>query len=156
MDLSNNLKKGNIILKTRSTNRFDLINELVDLAVKNKEIDPLDSEGIKKALVEREKSMSTGIGHAVAVPHCTTGKVKDIVLFMAILPKGIDFDSSDSMPVRIVILLIVPKSKLAQHIKTLANIAKLMHNENLRDKLLLLKTSESIIKAIKDQESVNK
>jgi len=42
---------------------------------------------------------------------------------------GIDFDSIDGEPVRIIILLIVPKNKLTQHIKTLASIAKLMSNE---------------------------
>jgi fructose-specific phosphotransferase system IIA component len=156
MELSDNLSKGNILLKVRSTNRWDLINELVDVAVKNKNIDPADSDDIKKALLEREKSMSTGIGHGVAIPHCTTVRVKDVVLLMAIAAKGIDFDSSDNQPVRIVIMLLVPKNKLTQHIKTLANIAKLMKNEGLRDQLLSLKTAEGILKTIKEFESAKK
>jgi fructose-specific phosphotransferase system IIA component len=152
MDLSDNLKKSNILLKVRSGNSRELINELVDLAVKNEEIEPSDSDEIKKALVEREKSMSTGIGHGVALPHCNTARVKDIVLLMALIPKGIDFNASDNLPVQIVIMLLVPKNKLTQHIKTLANIAKLMKNEDLRNSLVSLKTAERIIKKIKDFE----
>ncbi len=153
MDLADNLKKSNILLKARSDNRWDLINEFVDLAVKNKEIDPADSEDIKKGLIEREKSMGTGIGNGVAIPHCNTAKVKEIVLLLAVIPKGIDFNASDNLPAKIIIMLLVPKNKLTQHIKTLANIAKLMKNENLRNSLISLKTPESIIKIIKDIES---
>ena len=156
MELSDNLKKSNILLKPKSTTRWDLIEEMIDLAVKNKEIDSCDMSDFTKALIEREKSMSTGIGNGVAIPHCTTTKVQDIVFILSIVPQGVDFDSIDNQPVKIVILLLVPKNKLTQHIKTLANIAKLMSNENLRNKLLTLKTSESVIKTIKDFESIKK
>ncbi len=154
MELSEHLNKNNILLKPRSTTRWELIAEMIDLAVKNKEIDTCDCEDLTKSLVDREKSMSTGIGNGVAIPHCASVKVQDIVYIMAIVPQGMDFDSIDNQPVKIVILLLVPKSKLTQHIKTLAQIAKLMSNENLRNKLLTLKTPESIIKTIKDFENM--
>lgn len=152
MELSEHLKKQNILLKTASTNRWELIEEMVDLAVKNKEVDPKDSDEVKKALVEREKSMSTGIGNGVAIPHCTTLRVKDTVLILAVVHRGMDFDSIDDQPVKITILLLVPKNKLTQHIKTLANIAKLMSNQGLRDKIIKLKSAESIIDAIREAE----
>lgn len=152
MVLSDNLKKSNILLKVKSQNRWDLINELVDTAARNKEILEEDKDEIKKSLVEREKSMSTGIGNGVAIPHCTSLKIKEIICLLSINQKGIDFDSIDNLPVKIVIMLLVPKNKLSQHIKTLANIAKVMSNDKLREKLLQLKTPESIIKEIKDYE----
>lgn len=156
MELSDNLKKSNILLKPKSTNRWELIGEMVDYASKNKDIDPSESDEIKKSLIEREKSMSTGIGNGVAIPHCTTLKVQDIIFILAIIPRGMDFDAIDNLPVKIVILLLVPKNKLTQHIKTLANIAKLMSIDELRNTLLTLKTPESIIKTIKDYENVKK
>ncbi|MCP4137958.1 MAG: PTS sugar transporter subunit IIA [bacterium] len=149
MVLAENLKKNNIIVKAKAKNRWDLIEEMVDLAVKNKEILEEEKEVVKKALVEREKSMSTGIGNGVAIPHCTTAKVENIIIIMAVTQKGIDFEAIDNNPVKIAILLLVPKNKLTQHIKTLANIAKMMSDEKLREKLLTLKTSDSIIKALK-------
>jgi fructose-specific phosphotransferase system IIA component len=154
MELSEKLNKNNILLKPKSTTRWELMAEMIDHAVKNKEIDECDCDDLTKSLVDREKSMSTGIGNGVAIPHCTTVKVQDIVYIMAIVPQGLDFDSIDNQPVKIVILLLVPKSKLTQHIKTLAQIAKLMSNENLRNKLLTLKTPESVIKTIKDFETM--
>ncbi len=150
MILADSLKKNSIIVKSKSKNRWELIDEMVDLAIKNKQISKEDQEAVRGALIEREKSMSTGIGNSVAIPHCTTAKVNDIVAVMAISPKGIDFDAIDNNPVKIIILLLVPKNKLTQHIKTLANIAKIMSDENLRSDILEMKTPEAIIKTIKN------
>ena len=122
---------------------------MIDLAVRNKDISSEDSELIKSALIEREKSMSTGIGNGVAIPHCSTSKVSEIITVMALCPKGINFESIDNEPVKIIILLIVPKDKLTQHIKTLANIAKMMNNVELREKILSLKTADAILKTLK-------
>ena len=156
MELTDNLKKNNILLKVKSSNRWELIGEMIDLAVKNRDIDQSESSEIKKALIEREKSMSTGIGNGVAIPHCATQKVQDIVFIMSLIPKGMDFDSIDNQPVTIVILLLVPSNKLTQHIKTLANIAKLMSNEDLRNRLITTKTPEAIIKTMKEFEELKK
>jgi mannitol/fructose-specific phosphotransferase system IIA component (Ntr-type) len=56
--------------------------------------------------------------------------------------------------VRIVILLIVPKKKLSQHIKTLANIAKIMNDEVMRDSILEQKNAESVLKIIRSASAV--
>lgn len=152
MVLTDSLKKNNIILNAKSKNRWDLIDEMVDLAVKNKDINPDDRDLVRNALVEREKSMSTGIGNGVAIPHCTTPRVEELVIVLALCKNSIDFDAIDNSPVSIVILLLVPKIKLTQHIKTLANIAKMMSNDDLREKILTLKTAVSILNAMKKFE----
>ncbi|HPJ36224.1 MAG TPA: PTS sugar transporter subunit IIA [Spirochaetota bacterium] len=150
MSLLDSLRKNNILVKPTAKNRWEMIEEMVDLAAKNKDILAEDSEAIKNALIEREKSMSTGIGNGVAIPHCSTTKVSEIITVMALTPKGINFEAIDNEPVKIVILLIVPKDKLTQHIKTLANIAKMMSDIELREKLLSLKTADSILKTLKN------
>lgn len=149
MSLLENLKKNNILVKPNAKNRWEIIEEMIDLAVKNKDISADDSDTIKSALIEREKSMSTGIGNGVAIPHCSSSKVNSIITVMALTSKGLNFDAIDNEPVKIVILLIVPKDKLTQHIKTLANIAKMMSDSELREKILEQKTSDSIIKTLK-------
>lgn len=150
MSLLENLKKNNIIIKPKAKNRWEIIEEMVEQAVKSRDISVNDSEVIKSALIEREKSMSTGIGNGVAIPHCSTSKVSNIITVMSLLPKGLNFESIDNEPVKIIILLIVPKDKLTQHIKTLANIAKMMNDSALREKLLSLKTADSVIKTLKN------
>jgi len=150
MSFVENLKKNNIILRTTAKTRWDLIDEIVDLAVRNDEISADDRDIIRDALVEREKSMSTGIGNGVAIPHCTTTRIQDMTILMALSQKGIDFEAIDNNPVRIVICLLVPKSKLSQHIKTLASIAKMMGDSQIREKILSLKSADSIMKIIQN------
>ncbi|MFH0977550.1 MAG: PTS sugar transporter subunit IIA [Spirochaetota bacterium] len=152
MILSTHLKKNNIILKTKSADRWELIDEMLDLAIKNNDVKAEHKESLKKALFDREKSMSTGIGRGVAIPHCTTDIVEDLVIVLAICENGIDFDSIDSIPVQIAIFLLLPRNKLKQHIKTLANIAKLLNSEELRNNILQIKKPEAIIKTIKNFE----
>ena len=150
MSLLDSLKKNNILVKPAAKNRWDMIEEMVELAAKNKDIPAEDAEAIKNALIEREKSMSTGIGNGVAIPHCSTTKVSEITTVMALSPKGINFEAIDNEPVKIIILLIVPKDKLTQHIKTLANIPKMISDVKLREEILSLKTADAILKTLKN------
>lgn len=148
MSLLENLKKNSIIVKPKSKNKWELISEMVEVAVKGKYISPEFSESISEALFEREKSMSTGIGNGVAIPHCTSSHIDEIVTVLAVTPDGINFDAIDNQTVNITVMLVVPKNKLTQHIKTLANIAKMLNDESLRKKILSLKTPDSILKAL--------
>ncbi|MBN2038516.1 MAG: PTS sugar transporter subunit IIA [Spirochaetes bacterium] len=153
MILSKNLKKTNVIVKARAKDRWALIEEMLDLAIRNNLVNKDDRNVLKTALFEREKSMSTGIGRGVAIPHCSTDVVEEAVIILALCDPGIDFDSIDNEPVNIAIFLLVPRNKLKQHIKTLADIAKIMNNDELREKLLTLKKPETILKAIKEFET---
>ena len=50
--------------------------------------------------LERESIGSTGIGHAIAIPHCRTERTDEIVCAVGVCPDGIDFDSLDGEPVQ--------------------------------------------------------
>lgn len=152
MVFSENLNKNNIIVQTKAKDRWDLISRMLKVAVKNNNINKEDEEIINNSLIEREKSMSTSIGKGIAIPHCTTTRVDDVIIVLATSEKGIDFDAIDNVPVKIAILLIVPKNKLSQHIKTLANIARLMGNDDLREQLVTIDTVDLILKTIKIYE----
>jgi mannitol/fructose-specific phosphotransferase system IIA component (Ntr-type) len=65
MSLIDNLKKSNILIKPVAKNRWGLLEEMIELATKNKDIATEDSEAIKSALIEREKSMSTVLAMAL-------------------------------------------------------------------------------------------
>ena len=146
------INKKNIIMNSKSADRWALIEEMVDLAVRNKEIPNSVKDTVLNALIEREKSMTTGIGNGIAIPHCITDAVNETVYVLGLSRKGINFDSIDNLPVKVSILIVVPRSKRSQHIKTLANIAKIMNNEELRDNLLAMKKPEEIIEEIAKHE----
>jgi mannitol/fructose-specific phosphotransferase system IIA component (Ntr-type) len=148
MILSENLSVKNIRLRSEAKNRWDIIRELVSLAVRNGAIPEKNEDTVTQALIDREKSMSTGIGKGVAIPHCALPDIDNIIVLLGTHEKGLPFDAIDSLPVRIIIVLLVPKSKLSQHIKSLASIAKIMSDENFKEGLLTLETSEAVVEYI--------
>ena len=145
MIISEHLKKNNIIINTQSSNRWDLFDEILDLAIKNKEIKSENRETIKKALVDREKSMSTGMQYGIAIPHGKTDVVEKMVIAIGIKKDGIDFQSADGLPSKIFIMLLSPAGISGPHIQFLANIGKLLNNEKTRDKIISARSREEVV-----------
>lgn len=96
--------------------------------------------GLSRALVtdslfSRERLGSTGLGHGVAIPH---GRIKGLKAPMAAvfqLAKPIVFDAPDEQPVGLLIFLLVPEAATQKHLEILSEIAELLSDAGLRDKL---------------------
>lgn len=144
------LSPENIVFDFKASSKEEVIEKLVGhlIATKTLELDEKGNQEIISSLLNREKSMSTGIGSGVAIPHCSIGLVTELKCAMAIAPQGIDFASLDDQPVQIFILLIVPKNKFQEHIKTLALIAKTLNIPEERTKIINCKTFEEIKNSI--------
>ncbi|EIE02594.1 PTS sugar transporter subunit IIA [Leptospira licerasiae] len=141
------LKPETVIFEIEGSSKEEVINQLLQKAVDSALIARDDRDLVYESLMAREKSMSTGIGSGVAIPHCSVNLVDELKCVMGLSRKGIDFDAIDHLPVHIFILLIVPKSKFQEHIKTLAQIAKTLNVKEDREKLILSKNFEEIRKA---------
>jgi len=89
-----------------------------------------------KAILDREKIMSTGIGSGVAIPHAKTAAVNDFVIAIGRSVDGIDFESLDGLPVYIVILVGAPHSKDQDFLKFLAKIGELFNKTDFKDRFL--------------------
>ncbi|RHX95871.1 PTS sugar transporter subunit IIA [Leptospira yasudae] len=136
-----------VIFNLESGTKEEVISKLLQKAVDTHQIESENKEEILESLLAREKSMSTGIGSGVAIPHCSVNLVDELKCVMGLNPQGIDFDSIDHQPVHIFILLIVPKTKFQEHIKTLAQIAKALNVKEDREKLIRSGSFEEIQKA---------
>ncbi|MBL8753604.1 MAG: PTS sugar transporter subunit IIA [Planctomycetes bacterium] len=91
---------------------------------------------VEQALVARERSMTTGMEHGIAIPHAAIDGIDDLVPVLGLNPTGIPFETLDGAPARIVVGLVYPRAKKLAHIKTLAEIAKLLSRAEVRDKLV--------------------
>jgi PTS system fructose-specific IIA component/PTS system nitrogen regulatory IIA component len=76
------------------------------------------------AILEREELGSTGIGHGVAVPHAKCVGVSHMYGAVAEFPAGVDFESLDRKPVRVVYLVVSPRNRPAEHLRILESIAQ--------------------------------
>jgi mannitol/fructose-specific phosphotransferase system IIA component (Ntr-type) len=135
MNLDDYLGPKPSVIDLRARDRWEAIDELVGhLAVTNK-IKLEHRDRIATAVKQRERSMSTGIGFEIGIPHASSDLVSDVVAVIGRSQNGIQFDALDGKPVKLVLLFLVPAGEFQKHINTLANIAKLLHRQDFRDGL---------------------
>src|SRR5881396_1056215 len=79
MSLASLLSAEQIIPEMKATERWPAIVELIDLLVSLGKIKPPDRDSILASLKQREETMSTGIGFGIAIPHCSSERIDDVV-----------------------------------------------------------------------------
>src|ERR1700746_3743173 len=148
MSLANLLSAEQIIPEMKATERWAAIVELLDRLVK---IKPADRDPILNALRQREETMSTGIGFGIAIPHCSSDRLDEVVAAFGISTNGIEFDALDNAPVKFVVLFIVPKNQFQTHLRTLASIAKFLNDRSVRESLASAKSADEILAIFRDR-----
>ena len=83
----------------------------------------------------RERLGSTGLGHGVAIPHGRINALKDPLAAVLRLRRPIDFDAPDGLPVGLFVFLFVPKAANKLHLEILSEIAGMLSDRGMRDRL---------------------
>ncbi|MBK9137710.1 MAG: PTS sugar transporter subunit IIA [Verrucomicrobia bacterium] len=135
MTLGDILQPDNIVPNLVGTDRWQVIEELVDHLVRCGRIQPQHRDAIAAVVKKRELSMSTGIGFGIGIPHASTDLIADVVGVLGRSIKGADFEALDNQPVTLVMLFLVPQGQFQKHLHTLADIAKMLHRKELRQAL---------------------
>jgi len=133
-----------LIPELNSTERDEVITELVDAIVAGGGIPKTLRDELVKEIISREKHGSTGFGKGVAVPHVKHEKIKKMVAAVGVSQKGIDFNALDKAPVYSVVLLMSPKDKPDEHLKAMENIFSNLQKDNFRRFLRQATTAEAI------------
>ncbi len=108
---------------------------------------------IADSLFARERLGSTGLGHGVAIPH---GRIKGLKAPMAAvlqLRQPIGFDAPDEQPVNLLIFLLVPEAATQKHLEILSEIAELLSNADLRERIRNADSVEQLHGLIADWQS---
>lgn len=95
-------------------------------------------DDVLDAVISRERSMSTGMEQGVAIPHAAVEGLESVAVAMGLVQgeEGLPFESVDGRPARIVVLLIIPRAQKLLHIRTLADVARALSRDELREELL--------------------
>jgi len=151
MTLADILRKEQIVADLQASNRWEAIDELLDLLVHCGKIKPEHREAIAAVVRKRENSMSTGIGFGIGIPHASTDLIPEVIGAFGRSPKGINFDALDNQPVKLVMLFLVPQGQFQKHLHTLANIAKMLHSKDFRAALEAAPDADAMFKTITEQ-----
>jgi mannitol/fructose-specific phosphotransferase system IIA component (Ntr-type) len=106
---------------------------------------------VREAVFEREKLMSTGVGKGVAIPHAKVAGMTENMSVIAFLSSPVDYDSIDSNPVDLLMLLVGPQDN-RNHIKLLSRISKLMNKDSFRRALKECNSATEVIECFRGEE----
>ena len=118
------------------------LEELSNLVVQDQT--QLDASEIFDSLISRERLGATGVGYGIAIPHGRIKNCQKITGAFIKLSEGIDFNTTDNLPVDILFTLIVPEESTDEHLQVLAFLASMFSDENFREKLRKSDSSEDI------------
>ena len=150
MKLKDILTRDTIRIPLENLDKEKVIEEMVAVLRDARKIE--DSATVLKAVLDRERVMSTGVGDGVAIPHGKADGVKNLVASFGVTKNEIDFGSIDDKPVRLVFLLVGPYDQTGPHLKALSRISRLMHKSDFRTKLIHAKNSDEVMEAIEKEE----
>ena len=138
-----------IIIGLDAEDRWEAITKLVHQICLRKKI-PFSEEGkLLESVIERELSMTTGIGKSLAIPHGIIEKENSKILgIFAISHKGIDFRSMDGLPAHFIILSLVPKDRLEDHLKYLTDLSRIFSKPFVSSALMEARTEEEVIRIL--------
>lgn len=145
MKLASLLSPDQIILEMKAVEHWPAIVELVEHLVEIQRLPASLKEEILTALKAREDQVSTGIGSGVAIPHAFSDELQEVTAIFGRSKAGIDFESIDNAPVHYIILFIVPRKDYHLHLRTLAAIAKMFTNSEVRRQFGEAQTRDEIL-----------
>ena len=150
MHLTEILTPQRIKIPLASTQKEAAITELVDLLADNGDLS--DRDKVLQAVMEREKTRTTGIGGGLALPHGKTTGTSELVMAIGRPAQAIPYDSIDGKNVNLIILLVSPMDKTGPHIQALARISRLASVDAFRNKLLTASGAQEMYDMILAQE----
>lgn len=141
------------IIDLKSWTKRDVLKELCDVLEGNPSV--TDPAAFLEAIYQREELASTGVGLGVAIPHVKIPEIKDYVISVGRKPEGLEFDSLDGEPVRLVILIGASDGQTRDFVRMLARVMRLLKNGANRVKLLEAKIPEEFLEVIKQDDIRN-
>jgi fructose-specific phosphotransferase system IIA component len=103
-------------------------------------------------ILERERVSNTALGHDVAIPHARTDQCTEILVAVGRSSEGIDFEAKENQPVRLIFLIGTPKQMVTEYLRVVGNLARLLRQDQVRQRLLEVPDAASFIKVIDEAE----
>lgn len=146
MDLRTVLTTDTVNLHLQGTTKEEIIDEMLDVLVKAGKVE--NKSVAKECVLDRERKMSTGMKHGIAIPHGKTDSVNDLVACIGISDNPVDFDSLDQEPCRIFIMTLSPVNKTGPHLQFLAEVSLLFKSADKRQQILETQDKEEVIRIL--------
>jgi len=112
-----------------------------------------DEDQVFSKLMERENVQTTAVENRIAIPHCFTDEISDLVIIVGRAPGGLEFDSFDGKPTQVIFLLMGNRQEHSLHLKALARIARLIKSTEFIDKIVSAMSVQEMVTAFTEEEA---
>jgi mannitol/fructose-specific phosphotransferase system IIA component (Ntr-type) len=136
--------EGAIVPKLVSTQRDEVIAELVDALIASGQAAAKLRDELVKSVLERERRGSTGFGRGVAVPHVKHRSVQGMSAAIGLSERGVEFNALDKQPVYSVFLLLSPEDRPEEHLQAMEVIFKNLSKDTFRRFLRQATSTEEV------------
>lgn len=152
MRLQELIPSEHILLGLEAADKWEVIDRITRHLQERGAIPAGLARSFQEAVVQRERSMSTGMERGIAIPHAAVDGLERVVAALAIVKgpsgQGVNFDSIDASPAWLVVLLLIPRPQKLLHIRTLADLARHLASEDVRRALREARTQAEAWRAL--------
>lgn len=134
MTIRDLLAAESINLNGTPAGKTEALNQCIDLMVKSGKI--ADVEKYRKGVFAREEEGTTGIGMGIAIPHCKSDAVTKAGLAAMVVKDGVDFESLDGTPAKIIFLIAAPNTEDNVHLQVLSKLSVMLMDEQFTNSLI--------------------
>lgn len=147
MDITTLLDADRII-QIKDPTKDGAIKALVRTLAKCPEV--TKEKDLAKAIHDRERILSTGIGQGIAIPHAKIASVTKFVAAIGITKPGVDFDSIDDKPVHIIVMIAGPEGQSEEYLRILSRFTAVLKNEQVRNRVIEAKRSDQVMAILRE------
>ena len=154
MELTELFRPRDFVLGFEPSDKWDAIDRLIQHAVEAGQIAEDAAGPIREAVIQRERSMSTGMERGIAIPHAAVEGLETVQATIGVVAReeGLAFESIDAQPARLVVLLLIPRAQKLLHIRTLAEVARVLGQDQVLAALLRAETEDEAWEALRAGE----
>ena len=134
MTIRDLLAAESISLNGTPAGKTEALNQCIDLMAKSGKI--ADVEKYRKGVFAREEEGTTGIGMGIAIPHCKSDAVTKAGLAAMVVKDGVDFESLDGTPAKIIFLIAAPNTEDNVHLQVLSKLSVMLMDEQFTNSLI--------------------
>ena len=134
MTIRDLLAAESINLNGTPAGKTEALNQCIDLMAKSGKI--ADVETYRKGVFAREEEGTTGIGMGIAIPHCKSDAVTKAGLAAMVVKDGVDFESLDGTPAKVIFLIAAPNTEDNVHLQVLSKLSVMLMDEQFTNSLI--------------------
>jgi nitrogen PTS system EIIA component len=147
MELYQLIEKQCCKLGLKGKTKDEVLRRLAEQAARSARLEGLSSGQIYEALRDREAQGSTGFGGEIAIPHARIPGMREFLVFFAVAPKGVEFDSLDKKKVKLIFVILGPPEQVNEHLMILAAISRTAGIPAVRNEIIKAPTETAMYEA---------